>query len=109
MSHTYTRRAFDAAYEEMARRVTHPDGGGNAAYDPDAERRMLPQDRLLEAEVTIGQTTGVAIEFRWASGRRDVWAVLDLPPECVDAETVKRRNEHIEQLRERNAREEEAA
>lgn len=107
MTYTYTRRSFDPGYEESVRRVTNPNGRGNAAYDQDAERAMLPQDRLLEAEVTLGRTTGIACEFRWASGRKDAWIVVDLPEECVDADTVARRNEHIEQLRERNSREQE--
>ncbi len=109
MSYTYTRRAFDPGYEDAVRRVTNPNGRHNSAYDPDAERRMLAQDRLLEAEVTLGRTTGVACEFRWASGRRDVWAVLDLPEECVDDDTAAARARHIEQLRERNRHEQEEA
>jgi hypothetical protein len=109
MTYTYTRSAFDCEYEEYVRNLTHPNGRGNAAYDPCAERKMLPQDRLLEAEITMGKTTGVAIEFRWASGRKDVWCVLDLPVESVGPEVIENRTRYIEQLKERNHAEKAAA
>jgi hypothetical protein len=109
VSYTYTRREFDAAYEEFARHVTNPNGRGNAAYDRDASTRMPPQDRLLEAEITMGQTTGIAVEFRWASGRKDVWAVLDLPLECVAPDVAEARQNYIAQLKERNREQEKAA
>lgn len=102
MTYTFTRRDFDPGYEESVRCLTNPNGRGNAAYDPEAERAMPPQDCLLEAEITLGKTTGVAVEFRWASGRKDVWCVLDLPEECVTPEIVCARRKYIEQLRVRN-------
>lgn len=107
--YTYTRTRFDPGYEEYVRCLTNPNGRGNAAYDPEAERDALPQDRLLEAEITMGETTGIACEFRWASGRKDAWIVIDLPEECVEPEVIARRQAYIEHLKERNHEQEKAA
>jgi hypothetical protein len=99
MTYTYTRRDYTPDEEDLIRCLTNPNGRGNAAYEPD---RMPPQDRLIEAEITMGKTTGVACEFRWASGRKDVWCVIDLPKECVAAKVARERRRYIKELKERN-------
>ncbi len=99
MTYTYIRKSYTPDEEELIRCLTNPNGRHNSAYQPD---RMLPQDRLLEAEITMGKTTGIACEFRWASGRKDVWCVIDLPEEQVAPEVIERRRAYVEQLKERN-------
>lgn len=39
----------------------------------------LPQDRLVYADYHFTGWSGLACQFRWASGRQDAWIVLDLP------------------------------
>lgn len=93
--YTYTKTVFGAGYEEMVRDITHPNGRGNTSISPEEDAKMLPQDRLLEAEITLGRTTGIATEFRWKSGRKDVYVVVDLPEEMVDPRLVAEREAFI--------------
>ncbi len=97
--YTYTRRKFDAAYEEMIRGLTHPNGRGNASLNPEEDAKMLLQDKLLEAEITIGRTTGIAAEFRWKSGRKDVYVVVDLPEEQVAPHVIAQREAFIQKMK----------
>lgn len=84
---SYVDTAFD---EKRARLLTW-------SHEPDKK----PQDQLVYAFLTVGRTTGYAIEFGWASGRQDVFIEVDLPAECVTAEKVAERAELIEQLKEK--------
>lgn len=90
--YSYKKTAFDPGYEDYVRILTNPNGRGNAAYCIKSEREMLPQDKLLYADITMGLTTGVAVEFGWASGRKDTWAVLD---KAIKDAPRKVRNERI--------------
>lgn len=56
-------------------------------FDPEGEKAIrilcagdgLPQDRLVYADYHFTGWCGLSCQFRWASGRQDVWNVLDLP------------------------------
>lgn len=95
----YTLTTFTPEYEEYVRRVTNPNGRGNAAYDMDAERRMLPQDRLVKARMWHHGMTGFSAEFLWASGRQDGFVVIDRPELADDEEAVEKRKTFLEGLR----------
>ena len=70
---------------------------GNSA---DAEDAL--QDTLVAADITVGLTTGVAAEFTWRSGRKDVWVVVDLPRDGVPRRVARARARFIHQLKERH-------
>lgn len=97
--YSYTKTAFSPGYEDFVRGITNPNGTGNAAFVPE---EMLPQDKLTSADITLGLTTGSAIQFNWASGRSDVHIVVDLPADTVPAEKIAERSALIAQLKEAN-------
>lgn len=66
-------------YQEYVRRITNPNGRGNAAFDMEAERAMLPQDALIARRITLTGICGIALEFLWASGRQDAHIHVDMP------------------------------
>lgn len=90
---SYVETQFDTEYEKRIRYLTR-------TGDPEKDAEMPPQDRLVYAFVTVNRTTGMASEFCWASGRKDVHVLVDYPRECVSAEVVRERAELIEKLKE---------
>lgn len=77
---------FTADYQEYVRRITNPNGRGNAAFDPEEERKMPPQDELVGRRITLNGICGIAQEFLWKSGRQDVHIHLDMPKESFSPE-----------------------
>lgn len=99
MRYEYTLTQFTPEYEQYVRHVTNPNGRGNAAYDPDAERAMLPQDQLASARMWHHGMTGYSAEFRWASGRQDGFVVIDRPELASDRDLAAKRAAFIEALK----------
>lgn len=105
MRYEFTRTRFSPEYEERVRQITNPNGRGNAAYDMDAERAMLPQDRLVSARMWFHGMTGFSAEFRWASGRQDGFVVIDRPELASDENLVREREAFIEGIRKQHEEE----
>lgn len=70
---------FSDDYEKNIRTITNKNGRGNSAYDPEAERGMLPQDKLVKVSGWTHGRTGLSVEFLWASGRQDAYIETDIP------------------------------
>lgn len=68
---SYVKLNFEPGYEASARQLTAGRLGDK------------PQDKLIYAFITMNPVTGCAVEFGWASGRKDPWCVLDLAPEAL--------------------------
>lgn len=89
---------FTADYEEYVRRITNPNGRGNAAFDPEADRKMPPQDVLIGRRITLNGICGIAQEFLWKSGRQDVHIHLDLPKESFSPEARRKWREQMKTI-----------
>lgn len=89
---------FTADYEEYVRRITNPNGRGNAAFDPEADRKMPPQDVLVGRRITLNGICGIAQEFLWKSGRQDVHIHLDLPKESFSPEARRKWREQMKTI-----------
>lgn len=74
----FARTSFTPEKEEWARQVTNPNGRGNAAFDPELERKALPQDRLQKIFGWFHGNTGAVFQFKWASGRQDALVFADV-------------------------------
>lgn len=91
---SYVKLHWEPGYENYVRQMCAGEG--------------LPQDKLIYAFITINSVTGMACEFGWESGRKDVHAVIDLPLEQVIFENglqkanemLAERNSLIETLKE---------
>lgn len=89
---------FTADYEEYVRRITNPNGRGNAAFDPESDRKMPPQDVLIGRRITLNGICGIAQEFLWKSGRQDVHIHLDLPKESFSPEARRKWREQMKTI-----------
>lgn len=76
---------FTPEYEEHIRVITNPNGRRNAAYDPEKERSMPVQDKLVRVWGWFHGNTGFSAMFKWASGRQDAYVVLDNPNPAPEA------------------------
>lgn len=65
---------FKEKFVYRIKKITNPNGQGNAAYVPD----ILPQDDLVKAYGWVHGKTGLSCQFEWASGRKDVYCVADI-------------------------------
>jgi hypothetical protein len=65
---------FTPEYEQQVRDLVNSQTGGHN-MNPEAHR--VPQDRLLRKRTIVRGNCGVAIEFVWASGRQDAYAMVD--------------------------------
>jgi hypothetical protein len=90
----YVETEFNREYEMGMRTLTRD-------VDPEKEAQNLPADRLIYVFMTVGKTTGYALEAGWASGRRDVHACLDLAYVDVSASVVRDRAALINNLKEK--------
>lgn len=91
---SYVEADFSAGYEDAVRQLTK---------DSDAvkEAKNLAADRLIYAFITVNRTTGVSSEFGWASGRRDVHIIVDLPYENCASQVIEDRAKLIAKLQEK--------
>jgi hypothetical protein len=91
---SYVETSFTPEYEKVVRTLTR-------AADPEKEKTMGVQDRLIYAFITVNPTTGVASEFAWASGRKDTHIMVDLPYDAVTSEVLEDRAAVINKLMEK--------
>lgn len=88
---SYVDTGFDEVFEQNVRMLTRD-------CNPNAPGERLPQDKLEYAFITVNATTGYACEYGWASGRKDVRIIVDLPYDCVASDVIEERAALIKKL-----------